>query len=708
MTIPDSLGLSANQWQFLESPDRYVEASRGLDRPLSLESTRRQFLSAHDVLVRLNGSLGQPPRRGILLADDVGLGKTTVAALVAWVVASAGVKRGVRILAPNEVMARRWVNELLSHIPMLEQCAPRLDAKRSRVKLGKIKRLTAGSIQVTTHSYAANDLNLDCDLLIIDEAHRAKGEATQFSKKLQESRRRKSYSRVLILTATPFSINLEELHRMLKLIGGESAWPAVKAFGKGLDDLYKGSSARPYESVARILENRSVAAVDGLSDVVVRHSVDDLPREKRAFGSVEDWIIDVPAASPQEVELIVRLDSALRKAKAHGANGLKATNDPRFHVGWEHYDSVCEELRHQVVTLPEPSRSVIEHQLSVIKKLRRQLTDHSKMAAVAQAVKSAVMQQEKVIVFCHHHATARELTVFLAKAVNAMKGSASAIGLPEQDEWRRAWDAVLPQMNDSSQGVLLRSVFIDWLCSDLISRQTWDWIKNSPTEMKTLVAQLRSAKGRHQDATETLVAAATRLLHGLCESSSSRSLLRKAYDEDRVELIPGGNGGSRVLGVCDPDLDVPDTSMFLHNRQPDTVISIYNTPFGPDVLVVTDKLSEGIDLHRYCRHLIHYELDPSPIRTVQRNGRLRRVNCWAAVTGQPLKIGYPAFKGTRDFRLVQIMKKRIGTFSLLLGGVPDFEIDDTGVADEAWRNQVILDARARLKRASGKLCAKRY
>lgn len=109
MTIPDSLGLSANQWQFLESPDRYVEASRGLDRPLSPESTRRQFLSAHDVLVRLNGSLGQPPRRGILLADDVGLGKTTVAALVAWVVASAGVKRGVRILAPNEVMARRWV-----------------------------------------------------------------------------------------------------------------------------------------------------------------------------------------------------------------------------------------------------------------------------------------------------------------------------------------------------------------------------------------------------------------------------------------------------------------------------------------------------------------------------------------------------------------------------------------------------------------------
>jgi ERCC4-related helicase len=103
---------------------------------------------------------------------------------------------------------------------------------------------------------------------------------------------------------------------------------------------------------------------------------------------------------------------------------------------------------------------------------------------------------------------------------------------------------------------------------------------------------------------------------------------------DRLELLPGANGASRVLGVCSPSANENEGSLFLHNQQPDTVISIFNSPFGPDALVVTDKLSEGIDLHRYCRHLIHYELDPSPIRTVQRNGRLRRVNSWAAVTKQ--------------------------------------------------------------------------
>lgn len=104
----ESLGLKASQWQFLANVEKYVEASTRAGRKLVLESTRRQFATACDILERLNGSYGEDAHRGVLLADDVGLGKTTVAALVAWIVASAGERRGVRILAPNDVMMRRW------------------------------------------------------------------------------------------------------------------------------------------------------------------------------------------------------------------------------------------------------------------------------------------------------------------------------------------------------------------------------------------------------------------------------------------------------------------------------------------------------------------------------------------------------------------------------------------------------------------------
>jgi superfamily II DNA/RNA helicase len=176
------------------------------------------------------------------------------------------------------------------------------------------------------------------------------------------------------------------------------------------------------------------------------------------------------------------------------------------------------------------------------------------------------------------------------------------------------------------------------------------------------------------------------------------------------ELMPGATGKNatgRVLGVCEPKANA---NLFMRNSQPDTVIQVFGSPFGPDVLVVTDKLSEGIDLHNYCRHLIHYELDTSPIRTVQRNGRIRRVQSWAAVTGEKIRYAYPAFGGTRDQRMVDIMKKRIATFSLLLGGVSDFsdfDMDSTSTAHEEWRSAVVQQAQRQLKKEGGKLVARK-
>lgn len=45
----------------------------------------------------------------------------------------------------------------------------------------------------------------------------------------------------------------------------------------------------------------------------------------------------------------------------------------------------------------------------------------------------------------------------------------------------------------------------------------------------------------------------------------------------------------------------------------------------PGVLVTTDKLAESIGLHKACSALIHYELPWSPLRVVQRFGRLWRI-----------------------------------------------------------------------------------
>jgi len=700
----EPLGLSANQWQFLSAPDRYVEASIRSGRRLVLESTRRQFLTARDILARLNGSNGEKPRRGILLADDVGLGKTTVAALVAWVVASAGEKRGVRILAPNDVMMRRWAEELQAHVLPLQECAPALNVRAKRVKARRVDRLAAGSIQVVKHSYAASDFNLACDLLIVDEAHRAKGENTAFSKALR--RQKKHARRFLILTATPFSIRLEELLRMLSLIGGEAAYAPVRAFSRALDDLYTGNTARNHEQVADRLAVKAKTAVEALRSFVIRHGIDDLPREQNSFGVRQDWNIEVPQASNQEIELMLRMDRALRLAKDHGYASAKATNDPRFHVGWGHFDQVRNDLKRATPHLAEPAKALVENQLRSMRQLRNVVGIHSKLAAVTGAVKSTIERGKmgeqakevgKVVLFCHHHATAQELTEHLD----------SALGKPAKPPWlvavwKEAWNKVLGPSDHEQHEERLRDTFIEWLCADLVRAQTWSWLPATASE-SNLPRLLKQTKARHSDGPETIAEAALRLYHALLQSKSSRAVLKEA--EDNLEYLPGAGGISRVLGVCTPSGNGEDSPLFIHNQQPDTLISIFNSPFGPDVLVVTDKLSEGIDLHRYCRMLIHYELDPSPIRTVQRNGRIRRVNSWAAATGQPILYAYPAFGGTRDHRLVQIMKKRIDSFSLLLGGVQDFDVEEVVGSEEEWRNRVIATAKARLATVGGQLRA---
>lgn len=44
------------------------------------------------------------------------------------------------------------------------------------------------------------------------------------------------------------------------------------------------------------------------------------------------------------------------------------------------------------------------------------------------------------------------------------------------------------------------------------------------------------------------------------------------------------------------------------------------------VLVTSDRLSESIDLHRECEIMVHFDLDWSPLRMIQRYGRLWRID----------------------------------------------------------------------------------
>jgi hypothetical protein len=52
------------------------------------------------------------------------------------------------------------------------------------------------------------------------------------------------------------------------------------------------------------------------------------------------------------------------------------------------------------------------------------------------------------------------------------------------------------------------------------------------------------------------------------------------------------------------------------------------------------------------------------------------------------------------------MKKRIDSFSLLLGGVQDFDVEEVVGSDEDWRNKVIANAKKSLRDSGGRLRAR--
>lgn len=91
------------------------------------------------------------------------------------------------------------------------------------------------------------------------------------------------------------------------------------------------------------------------------------------------------------------------------------------------------------------------------------------------------------------------------------------------------------------------------------------------------------------------------------QSTSTRAILKSIAKRvhtfgGKTSHFPGRlDDGFRVMGAWQHDgPSAPPRT--LYTGKPDIVLALFNSPFGPDVLVTTDRLSEGVDLHRCCRH----------------------------------------------------------------------------------------------------------
>ncbi|OGA28163.1 MAG: hypothetical protein A3I01_15380 [Betaproteobacteria bacterium RIFCSPLOWO2_02_FULL_65_24] len=122
------------------------------------------------------------------------------------------------------------------------------------------------------------------------------------------------------------------------------------------------------------------------------------------------------------------------------------------------------------------------------------------------------------------------------------------------------------------------------------------------------------------------------------------------------------------------------------------VFAGFNTPLLPEILVCTAVGQEGIDLHRKCRHVVHYDLGWNPATIEQRTGRTDRIGSKAererklraAKTDEHnmpgLDVPLPYLAATYDERMFDALRTRAQVFEILTGGDPTADRD----AEATW------------------------
>lgn len=221
-------------------------AADGVDRLSQSLFDASVDLNPHQIEAALF-ALRNPLQEGVLLADEVGLGKTIEAALVVcqyW----AERRRRLLVICPAS-LRKQWAQELHEKfaLPTTVVDAVSLRKQSAGDMLATLQRLVGNAVVIMSYQFAvrleAELRAVPWDVVVIDEAHKLRN-AHRASNRIGQALKRALQGRKkLLLTATPLQNSLMELYGLSTLID-EHIFGDEAAFRKrfinsttGLDEL---------------------------------------------------------------------------------------------------------------------------------------------------------------------------------------------------------------------------------------------------------------------------------------------------------------------------------------------------------------------------------------------------------------------------------------------------------------------------------------
>ncbi len=189
-----------------------LSMSPGFDRLLALEVARG--LTPYEHQVRAARSALTQHRGRVLLCDEVGLGKTIEAGLVALELVVRGLARRILVLTPSSLVPQ-WREEMREKF-LLEFATmddPGFRAAGARAWTQN-DRVIASLDTAKREPHATWITDAPYDLVIVDEAHHLRNRRT-VAWKFAAGLRKKYF---LMLTATPVQNGLDDLHNLITLL----------------------------------------------------------------------------------------------------------------------------------------------------------------------------------------------------------------------------------------------------------------------------------------------------------------------------------------------------------------------------------------------------------------------------------------------------------------------------------------------------------
>lgn len=152
---------------------------------------------------------------------------------------------------------------------------------------------------------------------------------------------------------------------------------------------------------------------------------------------------------------------------------------------------------------------------------------------------------------------------------------------------------------------------------------------------------------------------------------------RKAYLDALKSLQTGSHAGAEVEQTMGDDERkdkrvrlVANVRRVYGNTKDETrerIMLTFNTPFYPEILIASSVMSEGVDLHLNCRHVIHHDLDWNPSSLEQRTGRIDRLGSKAERSGHSIRVYLPYVEGCQDEKLYRVVMDRERWFGVVMG-----------------------------------------